>query len=159
MFYRFSYLRHFITHVSYALLHYPCSSWLPFLLTITCRQTWCMSCCGHQRSKLPLIFSVFPKICGPLVFQIWTYKLTHAVHHLLLFLFGLVILILPKSLSLNSAENAELYEKVCSVLWKKRYSVLQMSLIFYLDKSSYNHSIDFSWLPYNLGPVVCTTFC
>jgi len=34
-----------------------------------------------------------------------------------------------------------------------------MSLTFYLDKPSYNHSIDFFWLPYNLGPVLCSTFC
>jgi len=48
---------------------------------------------------------------------------------------------------------------VVDVVISERYSVLQMSLIFYLDKPSYNHSIDFFWLPYNLGPVLCSTFC
>lgn len=42
--------------------------------------------------------------------------LTHAVRHLLQFPCGLAILIHLKSLSLNSAENAELYARVCHIL-------------------------------------------
>lgn len=47
--------------------------WPPHFLIVTCRQTWCMSCYGHQQSKLfhffclhyPLLYDIFVSLLAP----------------------------------------------------------------------------------------------
>lgn len=93
--------------------------WPPHFLIVTCRQTWCMSCYGHQQSKLfhffrlhyPLLYNLFVSLLAP------TPSSLFAVPLLLRCPCGLGILILLKSLSQSSAENAELFAKVCDILW------------------------------------------
>ena len=88
--------------------------WPPHFLIVTCRQTWCMSCYGHQQSKL-FHFSIIRCYMISL-FHSWPPPL-FAVPLLLRCPCGLGILILLKSLSQSSAENAELFAKVCDILW------------------------------------------
>ena len=88
-------------------------------LIVTYRQTWCMSCYGHQQSKLfhffrlhyPLLYNLFVSLLAPTPSSLFEVPL------LLRCPCGLGILILLKSLSQSSAENAELFAKVCDILW------------------------------------------
>lgn len=159
-----------------------CLMCLVSLPLCNCRRTWCMSCCGHQQSKLCLLFFWLFNKKMPLPSSVaalgpsflWRYVdhpwfefghikiCTHVINTCSAPLTSVPVW----ARDFNSPEELITeFCRECRVVRKgmpyfmPTLSSLQMSLSLYLDQTSYsNHSIDFLWLPDNIVPILCATF-